>query len=113
MSSKFGLILSMLFVSLFFGLGVDMISIQIIYSDLDAKSVAISYRISEYGTIDDSLVQSIQNDFNVTFTCQSNCQPLFGDTVTYIISRMYKPLVVQKEQMTVNVQRTAVIGYYN
>lgn len=113
MSSKFGLILSMLFIALFFSMGIDMISVQIIYSDLDAKSAAISYRISEYGTIDNALISSIQADFSVKFECKSKCQPVFGDTVIYVISRDYRPLIIKSNQLTVSVERAAVIGYYN
>lgn len=113
MSSKMGLILSMIFITLFFSLGIDMVSIQIIYSDLDAKSVPISYRISEHGIIDESLIATIEQDFNVKFTCKSNCQPRFGDTVTYVISKDYKPIVIKKETMSVAIERSAVIGYYN
>ena len=42
MSSKLGLILSMMFVIMFFLFGVDLICIQYVYSDLDAKSISIS-----------------------------------------------------------------------
>lgn len=113
MSSKVGLILSMLFVTLFFALGLDLISVQFIYNDLDAKSVAISYRISEYGTIDDNIKSNIESTFGVTFKCTSNCSPLFGDVVTYTISKNYKPVIIDKNTMTISIERNAVIGYMN
>ena len=52
MSYKVSFILSMVFVVMYFLFAGDMISLQFIYSDLDAKSVTISYLISENGTID-------------------------------------------------------------
>ena len=113
MSSKVGLILSFIFVSLFFSLGIDMMSLQIIYSDLDSKGIAISYRISNHGTLDDPFIQSIESQFKVKFTCLSNCSPMFGDVVTYAISKEYKPIIIKKETMTVSIERNAVIGYYN
>lgn len=113
MSSKLGLVLSMIFVTLFFAFGLDLITIQFIYNDLDAKSVAISYKISEYGTINNSIKQNIESTFNVNFTCVSNCSPMFGDVVTYVISKEYKPIIIDKNTMTISVERNAVIGYMN
>ena len=113
MSSKLGLILSMIFVTLFFAFGLDLITIQFIYNDLDAKSVAISYKISEYGTIDNTIKQNIEKTFKVDFTCVSNCSPMFGDVVTYVISKEYKPIIIDKNTMTISVERNAVIGYMN
>lgn len=112
MSSKISFILSLIFVSLFFVMGIDLISIQAIYSDLDSKSGAISYRISEYGTIDDSLVSYIESKYKVTFECLDKCSPMFGDEVQYRISKEYKPLFVSKDVMKLSVTRFAVIGYY-
>lgn len=113
MSSKIGLILSMIFVSLFFAFGIDLIMVQVIYSDLDAKSVSISYKISQYGTIDDKLKEAIENDYEVTFVCLGNCEPKFGDTVTFAIAKNYNPIIIKDEPMTISVKRNAVIGYYN
>ena len=113
MSSKLGLVLSMIFVTMFFAFGLDLICIQFIYNDLDAKSVAISYKISQYGTINESFKQSIEETFNVTFTCTNNCSPMFGDTVTYVIAKEYKPMIINKDTMTISVKRNAVIGYMN
>ncbi len=103
----------MIFVTMLFAFGLDLISIQFIYNDLDAKSVAISYKISQYGTINDSLKQNIEETFKVDFRCTSNCSPMFGDTVTYVISKQFKPMIIDKDTMTISVERNAVIGYMN
>ena len=113
MSSKLGLVLSMIFVTMFFAFGLDLICIQFIYNDLDAKSVAISYKISQYGTVNNTLKRNIEETFKVEFTCTSNCSPMFGDTVTYVISKQYKPMMISKDTMTISVERNAVIGYMN
>lgn len=113
MSSKLGLVLSMIFVTMFFAFGLDLICIQFIYNDLDAKSVAISYKISQYGAINETLKQYIEETFKVEFDCTSNCAPMFGDTVTYVISKEYKPMIIDKDTMTISVERNAVIGYMN
>ena len=113
MSSKLGLILSMVFVTLFFAMGLDMICVQVIYNDLDSKSIAISYQISQYGTINSDIKNAIENKYHVTFTCVDNCSPKFGDVVTYQIAKDYRPIIIQKEAMTISVERSAIIGYYN
>ena len=103
----------MIFVTMFFAFGLDLICIQFIYNDLDAKSVAISYKISQYGTINETFKQNIEETFHVTFTCTNNCSPMFGDTVTYVISKEYKPMMIKQDTMTISVERNAVIGYMN
>ena len=103
----------MVFVVMYFLFAGDMISLQFIYSDLDAKSVTISYLISENGTIDDNFVEYVENKYDVDFIYEGNTTPLFGDEVTYVIAKTYKPLMMSKDIMTVSVERTTVIGYYH
>ena len=98
---------------MFFAFGIDLICVQFIYNDLDAKSVAISYKISEYGTIDKTIKSNIESTFKVTFTCTSNCSPIFGDVVTYTISKNYKPIIMDSRDMVITIERNAVIGFYN
>lgn len=113
MSSKIGYLLSMIYVVMFIALGVDLITIQYAYSALDSKSVSISYLISEHGTLDDSLIETIEKRYNVDFTCTGNCAPLFGDEVQYKISTEIKPIIVSKETITITINRSTVIGFYN
>ena len=91
----------------------DMISLQFIYSDLDAKSVTISYLISEKGSIDNNFISYIENKYKVDFVSADNYSPNFGDEVTYVIAKSYKPLVMSQDEMTVSIARTTVIGYFH
>ena len=113
MSYKVSFILSMVFVVMYFMFAGDMISLQFIYSDLDAKSVTISYLISENGTIDDDFIHYVEEKYEIDFVSIDNENPLFGDEVTYVIAKIYKPLMMSKEVMTVSIKRTTVIGYYH
>lgn len=113
MSYKVSFILSMVFVVMYFMFAGDMISLQFIYSDLDAKSVTISYLISENGTIDDNLINYIEDKYEIDFVSVDNDSPLFGDEVTFVIAKNYKPLMMSKDIMTVSIKRTTVIGYYH
>ena len=113
MSYKVSFILSMIFVVMYFMFAGDMISLQFIYSDLDAKSVTISYLISENGTIDDNFINYVEEKYEIDFVSVDNDSPLFGDEVTYVIAKNYKPLMMSKDIMTVSIKRTTVIGYYH
>ena len=98
---------------MYFMFAGDMISLQFIYSDLDAKSVTISYLISENGTIDDNFINYVEEKYEIDFISVDNDSPLFGDEVTYVIAKNYKPLMMSKDIMTVSIKRTTVIGYYH
>ena len=113
MSSKLGLILSMIFVTMFFAFGIDLIAIQFIYSDLDAKATSISYRLSKYGNVDSEITDFIEAHYNVKFECLDNCYPVFGDVVLYRISKDYHPIIIQNDTLTVSIKRSAVMGYHN
>ena len=113
MSYKVSFILSMIFVAMFFLFASDMISLQFIYSDLDAKSVTISYLISENGVIDDNFIDYVEGKYGIIFAYADNYNPLFGDEVTYIIAKNFKPIIMSNDQMLVSVERTTVIGYYH
>ena len=113
MSYKISFILSMIFVVMYFMFAGDMICLQFIYSDLDAKSVTISYLISEQGSINDSFVEYIETKYDVEVVSIDNWTPLFGDEVTFIIAENYKPLIMSKNEMKLSVKRTTVIGYYH
>ena len=113
MSYKISFILSMVFVCMFFLFSGDMISLQFIYSDLDAKSVTISYLISDHGSLDENFINYIENKYDIDFVYADNYAPLFGDEVTYVIAKEYKPLMMSKDIMTISISRTTIIGYYN
>lgn len=112
MSSKFGTLLSLLFVAFFVALGADLLTIQYLYSDLDAKSTSISYVISRYGRVTNRLVATIEDRYQVTFTCLTYCNSVPGDIVDYVISTTYQPVFISKQEITIAVKRQAVIGYY-
>lgn len=112
MSSKLGLIISMLFFTLFFLLGVDVMCIQYYYSDLDAKSVAISYNISKVGRSDSEFISSLEERYNVRISNISPENPEFGDMVEYIVEKDYKPIIVSSDVLVLKIKRTTVIGYF-
>lgn len=113
MSYKVSLILSMIFVSLFFLFGADMISVQFIYSELDAKSTSISYLISKNMSVSQQYIDTLEQQFNVTFVSYTKDNVTFGDTFSYVIGYPFDPIIISNETMMIEVSRTTVIGYYN
>lgn len=112
MSSKVGLLLSMIFISLFFLFGADLISLQSAYTILDSKANNISYIISRNGVIDNDFISEIENTFSVAFDCPINLYPSFGEKIVYTVSSSYKPLVISKQEMTITIQRMTIVGFY-
>ena len=112
MSYKVGLILSMVFVALFFLFGADLITLESTYSLLDAKANNISYIISRTGVIDSAFVNYIESTFNVDFSCPKNLSPSFGEQIEYQISTSYRPLVISKNEMTITIKRMTIVGFY-
>ena len=113
MSSKVSLILSMIFVVMFFLFAADMISLQFAYSNLDATSITISHLISENLSVNQQLVDDIETKFNVDFTLLNEEEPLFGDVVDFVISKEYQSIIISNNTMLLSVKRSSVLGYYN
>ena len=112
MSYKVGLILSMVFVSLCFLFGADLISLQSVYATLDAKATNIAYVISNTGKIDINFRRYISQTYNVVLSCPYVSSTYFGQEITFKITTTYKPLVMSKKQMVISITRIAVVGFY-
>lgn len=112
MSSKIGVLLSLVFVAMFTLLGCDMMSIQYVYSDLDAKAVMIGYHISKNGYVNDELIEAMESRYQVHFEYTNPESPMYGDVFDFVISEYYQPIIISKNKMTIRVKRSAVIGYY-
>ena len=112
MSYKIGLILSMIFVAIFFLFGADLITLESVYSALDSKANNISYIISRNGVIDDDFIEYIETTFSVDFDCPKNLSPTFGEKIIYQISTNYHPLVISKQEMTIAIKRMTIVGFY-
>lgn len=113
MGSKIGVILSLLFVLQVLLFGGDLSNIQIVHSELDALATTVAQRIGYDGRVTEATVAYVESHPNTYFQCLENCAPHFGDTLVFAITRDYQPLVIQKEVLTIRVQRATVIGYYN
>ena len=113
MGSNIGTLLSMVFVVLFFVFGVDIMSLQGVYTKLDQVAVTFGYVISKAGNINENTINEYCEKYDVEFMCISSCNPKVGDIVDYRLSTYYVPLVISKDTMKVTIERSTVIGIYN
>ena len=113
MGTNIATILSFLFITLFFILGVDLISVQVVFTDLDRIGVTFSYVIAKEGSINSTVIDNYCNKYNVRFTCLDNCTPKFGDIVEFNLVKSYKPILLSTDVLDITITRTTVIGFYN
>lgn len=113
MSSKLGLIISLIFVSLFFAFGIDLLIVQSEYTKLMFAANDIAYFIAKSGYIDDDLIFDIERGYNVRFECFSNCDGTKGDILTFYVRRHIDITIISSEPLLLSVKRSTVFGYYD
>ena len=113
MGYKVGFLLSMLLVVELFVLAGDILSAQIIYTNLDAVSITAGNIISTKGEITQELKTYVHNETGGEITAIGDETPLFGSVYTFQISREFKPMNGFTKQSEIVVVRSVIIGYYN
>ena len=113
MGYKVGFILSLILVVELFVLAGDILSAQIIYTNLDAVSVTAGNIISSKGEITDSLRAYVRNETGGEISAVGDETPLFGSVYTYKISKEFNPMNKFTSKTEIAVIRSVVIGYYN
>lgn len=111
MSSKIGLLFSLVFFTMFFLLAVDVMCIQYHYSDLDNQSIVLGYELAHLEVINDEKIEELEEKHHLIIMSVSTREPQFGDVITYVVLRSYKPVVVSGESMELKVKRSVVVGY--
>lgn len=113
MGSKLGFILSLLFLVQLFAMVGDLMSIQFIYTNLDAVSVTAGYLISTKGQITNEVIELVKNEANATIEQIGDSPALLGSTFEYRISKPYDAMIIDQKAIEIAVVRSVVIGYYN
>ena len=113
MGYKVGFVLSLLLVIELFVLAGDVLSCQIIYTNLDAISITAGNIISSKGEITDELRNYVRNESGGEITAVGDDTPLFGSVYTYKISKQYRPMNGFTSITEIAVVRSVVICYYN
>ena len=112
MSSKIGLIFSMVFMIAFLLLGGDMLCLSATYSMLDSNSISIGYLIAKTGRTDTEYINYLEESFKVQFLSITPENPNNGDVVKFTIYKMFDPLLISTTPIRLTASRTTVIGYY-
>ncbi len=113
MAYKAGLILSLLFVAQLFIFAADLISVQMIYTNLDAVSVTAANLISTRGGIDEEITNYVYNQSGGVIEAIGDETPMLGSVYEFKISREYNPWVMSNKPMEITIIRSVVIGYYS
>ena len=111
MGYKMGFILSLIFIVQLFVIAGDVMSIQVIYTNLDAVSVTAGQAISKYGEITDSVVLLVENQAHAHIEALTSQTPSFGSIYEYRIYTSYTPYVISSEPMEICISRSVIIGY--
>ncbi|HBF68318.1 MAG TPA: hypothetical protein DDW20_03240 [Firmicutes bacterium] len=112
MGSKIGFILSLLFVAQLFAIGGDMMSIQFIYTNLDALSITVGNLISKSGGINDEIINLVKEE-NASIEPIGETSPLIGSVYKYKVFMNYDALIIDDKVMEIAVCRSVLIGYYS
>ena len=112
MGYKIGFLLSLLFIAQLFVFSGDLITIQVIYTNLDAVSVTAGNLISSRGGLDDEIINLVYEQSGGNIEAIGDETPMFGSVYRYKISREFTPWVLSKDPIEVAVSRSVVIGYY-
>jgi len=113
MGYKVGFILSLILVVELFVLAGDILSAQIIYTNLDAISVTAGHVISSKGEISEALKTYVRNETGGEISPVGDEIPLFGSVYTFKISKEFNPMNKFSSKTEISVVRSVVIGYYN
>ena len=111
MASKLGFILSLIFVIQLLLMTGDIAIIQAKQTQLQAFATTIGQRISLEGGLNQTMVDWA-TDEGFTLSCLRQCQPQFGDTLTYQLEVVLTPLIISNNPMSLRIVRHAVIGIY-
>ena len=113
MGYKIGFLLSLLLVVELFVLAGDILSAQIIYTNLDAVSITAGNIISTKGEITEDLKSYVRSETGGEISAVGDETPLFGSVYTFQISKDFNPMNGFTKQSQIVVVRSVIIGYYN
>lgn len=113
MGSKLGTILSIVFFFMAFMFGVDFIMMQLNYTNLDALSVSVSYKISKCGEINDSIKNYVYESAKASILPINDDHAYEeGAILGYYLVKDYKLISYERDPIKISVKRYAVINMY-
>ncbi|MFA6755651.1 MAG: hypothetical protein WCR97_04005 [Bacilli bacterium] len=113
MSNKLGAIFSILLIFIAFVIGVDLVIMQLNYTNLDALSTSISYKIANTGYLNEETILEYQNTYKITLTPINDVEDNQEGTVyPYKISKTYQPIAISITEIEISIVRYAIINFY-
>ena len=112
MAYKWSMLLSLIFVIQLLLITGDIAAVQVVQTHLHATATVISHQIALTGRLSEAIVVWVEEQ-GLTITCLQQCNPRFGDTLTYRLSQAFDPLILSPTPITITVVRHAVIGLYD
>lgn len=115
MGKRIIIMFSMLMASLAILLSSDLVSTQMIYSELDTMSTTVGYYISKEAGISESVKEYVKKEAHADIYCGMEiCTALKkGDTYIYVIERKITPILLHRGEDAVRIRRSVVIGLYS
>jgi len=113
MSYKVGLLLSMIFLVSIFVFAGELISVQIIYTNIDAVSVTAGSIIARNGEITQDVVDLVSDEASARIYSVNDAPPMFGEVFEYCIVREYDSKFLSREPLEISIVRSVIIGYFN
>lgn len=110
MGSKLSLILSLVFSLIIFTFLIDLVSIQINYSNLDSLASNIGLLISTKGQASKSYITIIMKSHEDIKLTYDNNDFSIGNFKTFYLKKSYKSLYM--DDLTLKLERSVVIGIY-
>ena len=111
MASKVSMILSVIFVFQLLLMIGDMVSLQMIQTQMQAMAVYVTHRVALTGQLDEAMIEYVE-DQGMQLTCLQTCQPQFKDTMVIELSRSYTPLIISDEVIEIKMVRYILVGAY-
>lgn len=111
MAHKVATLLSLIFVFQLLLLMGDMISVQVLHTEMQSFATTVTHEVSLRGRLDQPLIDRAMSK-GYDLVCLATCFPQFGDTLTYSLTLTYSPLILSNEPMELNLIRYVVIGVY-
>lgn len=111
MAYKVGFLLSLVFIISLFVFASDIVSVQIIYTNLDAVSLTVGNMISQKATITQEMKDLVYNQTGGYLVEVGENLRLLGTPFKYKITRSFDPVILKSEEMEITVVRSVIIGY--
>ncbi|MCQ2792588.1 MAG: hypothetical protein MJ208_03600 [Bacilli bacterium] len=115
MAKRIVAMFSMLVAAVAILLSSDLVSSQMIYSELDTMSTTVGYYISKEGGVTEEIKTYVKKEINASIYCaMEECTAIKkGDTYFYIIEKEYAPILFRQKGNSIQVKRSVVIGLYS